>query len=122
MLIHANNYRFVRLARPRLDRLWQRCERIRSEALHLRKHSQRLIEDSHIIRKLAGTHSPGPRSMTGIWATGGLSIALAARSMTLSAMLQPLPSELLEADDVSTLVNSPENDTAECIQPVSPNQ
>jgi len=60
--------------------------------------------------------------MTGIWATGGLSIALAARSMTLSAMLQPLPSELLEADDVSTLVNSPENDTAECIQPVSPNQ
>jgi putative SOS response-associated peptidase YedK len=42
--------------------------------------------------------------------------------MTLSAMLQPLPSELLEADDVSTLVNSPENDTAECIQPVSPNQ
>ena len=44
------------------------------------------------------------------------------RSMTLSAMMQPLPSELLEADDVSTLVNSPENDTPECIQPVSPHQ
>jgi putative SOS response-associated peptidase YedK len=26
----------------------------------------------------------------------------------------------MEAHEVSTLVNSPENDTAECIQPVSP--
>jgi putative SOS response-associated peptidase YedK len=44
------------------------------------------------------------------------------RSMTLAAMLQPLPSELLETHDVSTLVNSPENDTAACIQPVSANK
>ena len=36
-------------------------------------------------------------------------------------VLQPLPSELL-AHDVSTLVNSLENDTANCIQPVSPSQ
>jgi putative SOS response-associated peptidase YedK len=35
----------------------------------------------------------------------------------LSAVLQPLPSELMEAHEVSTLVNSPENDRAECIQP-----
>jgi putative SOS response-associated peptidase YedK len=39
--------------------------------------------------------------------------------MILAAVLQPLPSELMEAYEVSTLVNSPENDTAECIQPVS---
>ena len=39
--------------------------------------------------------------------------------MILTAVLRPLPSELMEAHEVSTLVNSPENDTAECIQPVS---
>ncbi len=42
--------------------------------------------------------------------------------MILAAVLQPLPSDLMEAHEVSTLVNSPENDTAECIQPVSPSQ
>ena len=42
--------------------------------------------------------------------------------MILAAVLRPWPSELMEAHDVSTLVNSPENDTAECIQPVSPSQ
>jgi putative SOS response-associated peptidase YedK len=40
----------------------------------------------------------------------------------LIVVLQPLPSELMEAHEVSTLVNSPENDTAECIQPVAPSQ
>jgi putative SOS response-associated peptidase YedK len=39
--------------------------------------------------------------------------------MILAAVLRPWPSELMEAHEVSTLVNSPENDTAECIQPVS---
>ena len=39
------------------------------------------------------------------------------RSMTLAALLQPLPSELLETYDVSTLVNSPENDSPQCIEP-----
>jgi len=42
--------------------------------------------------------------------------------MILAAVLQPLPSDLMEAHEVSALVNSPENDTAECIQPVSPSQ
>jgi putative SOS response-associated peptidase YedK len=42
--------------------------------------------------------------------------------MILAAVLQPLPSELMEAHEVSTLVNSPENDTEACIQPVSPSQ
>ena len=36
--------------------------------------------------------------------------------MILAAVLQPLPSELMEAHEVSTLVNSPENDTEACIQ------
>jgi putative SOS response-associated peptidase YedK len=45
-----------------------------------------------------------------------------AQSMDLDLVLQPLPSEGMEAHEVSTLVNSPENDTAECIQPVSPSQ
>jgi len=44
------------------------------------------------------------------------------RAMTLAAVLRPCLSELMEAHDVSTLVNSPENDTAECIEPVSPDQ
>src|SRR6266498_332614 len=42
--------------------------------------------------------------------------------MILAAVLRPWPSELMEAHDVSTLVNSPENDTAECIQSISPGQ
>jgi putative SOS response-associated peptidase YedK len=40
-------------------------------------------------------------------------------AMDLDLVLQPLPSELMEAHEVSTLVNSPENDTAECVRPVS---
>jgi putative SOS response-associated peptidase YedK len=44
------------------------------------------------------------------------------RAMTLVAVLRPCPSELMEAHEVSTLVNSPENDTAACIQPVSTSQ
>jgi putative SOS response-associated peptidase YedK len=43
----------------------------------------------------------------------------AVQPMILTAVLRPWPSELVEAHEVSTLVNSPENDTAECIQPVS---
>ena len=44
------------------------------------------------------------------------------RSMALDLVLQPLPSERMEAHEVSTLVNSPDNDSVECIQPVSPSQ
>jgi hypothetical protein len=38
--------------------------------------------------------------------------------MILAAVLRPWPSDLMEAHEVSTLVNSPENDAAECIQAV----
>src|SRR6266496_2793779 len=40
--------------------------------------------------------------------------------MILAAVLQPLPSDLMEAHEVSTLVNSPENDTAECVKQFHP--
>jgi putative SOS response-associated peptidase YedK len=42
-----------------------------------------------------------------------------SRAMDLDLVLQSLPSELMDAHEVSTLVNSPENDTAECIKPES---
>jgi putative SOS response-associated peptidase YedK len=45
-----------------------------------------------------------------------------ARAMALGLVLQPLPSERMQAHEVSPLVNSPENDSAECIESVSPNQ
>jgi putative SOS response-associated peptidase YedK len=45
-----------------------------------------------------------------------------ARKLALELVLQPLPSERMEAHEVSTLVNSPENDTVACIQPVLPSQ
>jgi putative SOS response-associated peptidase YedK len=45
-----------------------------------------------------------------------------ARAMALDLVLQPLPSERMEAHEVSTLVNSPENDSAACIQAVAPGQ
>ena len=44
------------------------------------------------------------------------------RAMELDLVLQPLASERMEAHEVSTLVNSPENDTAACIQTVSASQ
>jgi putative SOS response-associated peptidase YedK len=44
------------------------------------------------------------------------------RTMALDLVLQPLPSERMEARAVSTLVNSPENDTPACIQAVSADQ
>jgi putative SOS response-associated peptidase YedK len=37
--------------------------------------------------------------------------------MNLASALSPWPSEFMEAWDVSTLVNSPENDTPACLQP-----
>lgn len=43
-------------------------------------------------------------------------------SKTLAPILQPLPSDLMEAYVVSTLVNSPENDSPACIQPLSSGQ
>jgi putative SOS response-associated peptidase YedK len=42
--------------------------------------------------------------------------------MILAAILQPLPSERMEAHEVSTVVNSPENDSPACIQPLSPGE
>jgi putative SOS response-associated peptidase YedK len=38
-------------------------------------------------------------------------------SSTLSILLQPLPSELMDAHEVSRLVNDPRNDSAACIMP-----
>jgi len=35
-------------------------------------------------------------------------------------LLQPLPSELVNAYEVSTSVNAPENDSPECIKPLPP--
>jgi putative SOS response-associated peptidase YedK len=45
-----------------------------------------------------------------------------ARKLALELVLQPLPSGRMEAHEVSTLVNSPENDTVACIQSVLPSQ
>ena len=42
--------------------------------------------------------------------------------MILSAVLQPIPSEWMEAYEVSNLVNSADNDSAECIKPSSPSR
>jgi putative SOS response-associated peptidase YedK len=42
-----------------------------------------------------------------------------ARAMALDLVLQPLPSEPMEAHEVSTLVNSPDNDSPESIHPLS---
>jgi putative SOS response-associated peptidase YedK len=36
----------------------------------------------------------------------------------LRGLLAPLPAEDLEAYEVSTLVNSPRNDSPECVRPV----
>jgi putative SOS response-associated peptidase YedK len=47
---------------------------------------------------------------------------LGGSAVTLAAALRPPPSERLEAWDVSTLVNAPENDTPECIRPVARDQ
>jgi Uncharacterized conserved protein len=35
----------------------------------------------------------------------------------LALLLKPYPSDMMECYEVSTLVNSPKNDTTECIQP-----
>ena len=41
-------------------------------------------------------------------------------SMGLAAALRPWPAEYMEAHDVSPLVNSPENDSPDCIKPLPP--
>jgi putative SOS response-associated peptidase YedK len=51
-----------------------------------------------------------------------LETSFGARAMELDLVLQPLPSERMAAHEVSTLVNSPENDSAECIKPLSAGQ
>jgi putative SOS response-associated peptidase YedK len=40
--------------------------------------------------------------------------------MGLAAALRPWPSEYIETHDVSNFVNSPENDSPECIRPLPP--
>ena len=45
-----------------------------------------------------------------------------ARFEKACSVLKPYSSELMDAYDVSTLVNKPENDSAECIQPFSGNK
>lgn len=39
-------------------------------------------------------------------------------SMTLDAILRPMPAHYMEAYEVSKIVNAPANDRAECFQPV----
>ena len=43
-----------------------------------------------------------------------------SRTMTLASVLRPWPSELMEMQDVSDLVNSPDNDSSECVEPLPP--
>jgi putative SOS response-associated peptidase YedK len=38
----------------------------------------------------------------------------------ISLVMQPFPSELMEAYEVSRLVNDPKNDSPACIEPVAP--
>jgi putative SOS response-associated peptidase YedK len=45
-----------------------------------------------------------------------------ARVMALDLVLQPPPSERMDAHEVSTLVNSPENDSPDCLRAVSATQ
>jgi putative SOS response-associated peptidase YedK len=42
-----------------------------------------------------------------------------ARFEKARSVLKPYPTEQMDAHDVSTLVNKPDNDTADCIQPLS---
>ena len=42
-----------------------------------------------------------------------------AKDAELRALLAPLPSEEMEAYEVSTFVNSPRNDSSECLRRVS---
>jgi putative SOS response-associated peptidase YedK len=42
----------------------------------------------------------------------------APNEATVAAVLAPYPSELMEAHDVSPLLNKPEYDRADCINPV----
>ena len=43
-----------------------------------------------------------------------------SRAMTLAAVLRPWPAELMEVQDVSNLVNSPDNDSPKCLKPLPP--
>jgi putative SOS response-associated peptidase YedK len=45
--------------------------------------------------------------------------AFGPNEATLAAVLAPYPSELMEAHDVSPLINKPEYDRADCINPVA---
>jgi putative SOS response-associated peptidase YedK len=42
-----------------------------------------------------------------------------AEELTLRELLAPLPPEAMEAYEVSTVVNSPANDSPECVRPVA---
>jgi putative SOS response-associated peptidase YedK len=46
----------------------------------------------------------------------------ASSQMALSAALKPYRSELMEAWEVSTFVNTPENDSEECVRPIAHSQ
>jgi putative SOS response-associated peptidase YedK len=54
-----------------------------------------------------------PRKAEEVWLYG-----VVKDGQFLKNLLQPYPSELITAYEVSTLVNSPKNDVEECLEPL----
>ena len=63
-----------------------------------------------------------PVIFDGLQARQWLDPRLSMRAADIAAVLAPFPSELMEAHDVSPLVNKPKNETPDCITPVADQQ
>jgi putative SOS response-associated peptidase YedK len=73
-------------------------------------------------RLLRPIHNRMPVIFDGLQARQWLDPRLSMRAADIAAVLAPFPSELMEAHDVSPLVNKPKNETPDCITPVADQQ
>jgi putative SOS response-associated peptidase YedK len=64
-------------------------------------------------------HNRMPVIFDALQARQWLDPRLSTRAADIAAVLAPYPSELMECHDVSPLVNKPEFDSSDCINPVS---
>ncbi len=67
-------------------------------------------------------HNRMPVIFDALQARQWLDPRLSTREADIAAVLAPFPSELMEAHDVSPLVNKPEYDRADCISPIADRQ
>jgi putative SOS response-associated peptidase YedK len=94
--------------------LWDVWRDVEGEVLHT--FTIITTAPNNLLRRI---HNRMPVICDPLQAKQWLDPRLSTRAADIAAVLAPFPSELMESHDVSPLVNKPEFDSADCIDPIS---